>query len=174
MRGEDYRKARDAAADAGTLAHWLIECHLRGDTPDLDGFAPDTVAAAENAYLKWLGWWDTGGYRVLESEVQLVHETERYGGTLDIVAMRPGGGAVLIDLKTGKGIYPEMWRQVAAYGELYEESCPAMSIDVFIICRIGRTAEDGDFEVQERQDLSRQLATFRAALALYQAVKSER
>lgn len=184
MAGEDFRKARDKAASIGTLAHWMVECHLRGLEPDTSEFPATDIGKAENAALKFMGWWEGAGYRLLASELQLVHEVERYGGTLDILAVRKDGAVVLVDIKTSRAIYGDYWRQVAAYGELYDfgrpfderlyidgRSAPALS--EYAIVRIGKEADYGDFEVQSRTDLAAHLATFRAALALYRAMKEE-
>ncbi len=169
MNGEDYRKVRDSAASAGTLAHWLIECHIKGLTPDLSEFAPATVSAAENAYLKWLDWWQGGGFEFAASESQLVHP-DGYGGTLDILASRKCE-TCLIDLKTSKAIYSEHWYQVAAYGALAEANGVG-PVKHYIICRIGKKCDDGDWSVEERSDVSSELAVFKAALGLYTAIKA--
>jgi hypothetical protein len=170
--GIDYTKARDGAADVGTVAHRLIECHLKGEVLDTSEVAPADLALAESAFIKFLDWWDKGGYELVCCEVQLVHEIQRYGGTLDIVARRPDGALCLVDIKTSKAIYPEMWRQVAAYGALYE-FCRGAKPDAYAICRIGRSDKDADWEVQERGDVGRQYAAFMAILRAYQAIKAE-
>lgn len=167
MAGEDYRKARDKAADVGTLAHWMIECHLRGLQPDLAQFTPDDVDRAENAVLKLMSWWESSGLTLIAAEQQLVSERWGYGGTLDIVARR-GRETVLVDLKTSKDIYPEYWRQVAAYGELM-----MLRPSAYIICRIGKEADAADFEIAEKRDVSGHLAVFMACLATYNAIKQE-
>lgn len=167
MAGEDYRKTRDAAADVGTIAHWLIECHLRGVEPDTSGFSPADLDKAENAAIKFIAWWDAGRYELVAAEQQLVSERHRYGGTLDIVARR-GGETVLVDIKTSKAIYPEYWRQVAAYGRLLDEPPAA-----YVICRIGKEASDGDFEVAERREVGGHWRVFLACLDAYNAIKQE-
>jgi hypothetical protein len=46
MEGQDYRKVRDKAADIGTVAHFMIECHfLHNHEPDLSEFSPPTLSA---------------------------------------------------------------------------------------------------------------------------------
>ena len=115
-----------------------------------------------------MSWWDVAGYKFLASEVQLVHEEKRYGGTLDIMAATPTE-TVLIDLKTSKGIYPDQFWQVAAYGELYRLSTGRVP-SKYIICRIGKVESEGDFEVQERMDLYHELEIFYAALELYKKI----
>lgn len=169
--GIDYRKTSGQAADIGSIAHWLVECHLKGQTPDTSEFAPADLAKAENAYIKFLSWWDKSGLRYVASEMQLVSELERYGGTLDIMAEGRDGEKVLVDLKTSKAIYtPEMTMQLAAYANLYHE-VHGEQVKRYIICRIGKENE-GDFEVREWTDLNAELDGFRAALALHKIMQT--
>ena len=172
--GIDFRKSRDQAADIGTIAHWLVECHLLGKDPDTSTFAPDDLSKAENSVIKFMSWWDTSKFELIASEKQLVADIEPFfGGTLDILAKDDAGKICLIDLKSGKGIYPEMWYQLSAYAKLYEcnRGSSGEHLSRYIICRIGKEASEGDFEVQERQDLGREWNVFEKCLALYQALK---
>lgn len=168
--GIDYRKSRDNAADIGTIAHFLIECHLKGVEPDKADFAPADLDKAENAVIKFLSWWDSMGFEFIASEVQLVSEKYRYGGTLDILA-RLKGEVILIDLKTSKAIYDEYWQQLAAYQVLAVFVRCDMVKRVFI-CRIGKGENEGDFEAQERADLGKYWDVFTACLELYRAKKA--
>jgi len=46
MQNIDYRKVRDDAADAGTLAHAMVEATIRStDFPKQDGYPPDISGA---------------------------------------------------------------------------------------------------------------------------------
>ena len=56
MKGEDYRKVRDTAADIGTLAQFLILCHLKGEKPDLSEYSPADVDKAETCLIKYWDW----------------------------------------------------------------------------------------------------------------------
>jgi len=170
--GIDYRKTRDQAADIGSLAHWMCECHLKGVEPDMSEFSPADTSKAENAFLKFLDWWQKGKYTLTASEIQLVSEIYRYGGTLDIVARDTDDRLCLCDIKTSKAVYEEMWYQVAAYQRLWDEHHPYDMISSVSIVRIGKQAEDGDFEVQTRKDLAKHFTVFKAALHLYQAMKN--
>jgi hypothetical protein len=173
MDGIDFRKSKDKAADIGTIAHFLIECHLKGVEPDTSEFAPADLSRAETAYIKWLSWWDAGKFTFIASEIQLVSEKHKYGGTLDIVAKDSAGITTLIDLKTGKGIYDEMWFQVnGAYRQLWDELHPDDEVERVIICRIGKE-EQGDFETQERIVAGRDFEIFIAALNLYRLLKNK-
>jgi hypothetical protein len=168
--GIDFRKSRDQAADIGTLAHWLCECYLKGVAPDTSEFSKADIDKAENAFVKFLSWWDSMGLTLVESECQLVSERYKFGGTLDIMAKDKAGKLFLCDIKTSKGIYPEMFYQLAAYATLWSENRSEPISGVYII-RIGKQAEDGDFEVQSRNDLARHWAVFLAALDLYNKIK---
>jgi hypothetical protein len=171
--GIDFRKSKDKAADIGTIAHFLIECHLKGQEADTSDFSPADVSKAENAVIKFMSWWDAGKFKVVASEAQLVSENYRYGGTLDIVAKDSQGITSLIDLKTGKGIYNEMWHQVnGAYRQLWDELHPDDEVERVIICRIGKE-EVGDFETQERIVAGRDFEIFKAALDLYRLIKDK-
>ncbi len=136
--GIDYRKARDKAADIGTIAHYLIECDLKGIEPELGDYNKNDIDKAENAFIAWLEW--RKAYELLPEavELQLVNEEYRYGGTIDCI-MRNGSKLWLLDFKTGKAIYDEMKYQVAAYYYLYPGA-----VDKVHILRLGK--EDGAFD----------------------------
>jgi hypothetical protein len=50
IEGRDYRETRDDAAHAGTVAHYLVECDIKGETPDLSKYDPGTVERAEQGF----------------------------------------------------------------------------------------------------------------------------
>ena len=167
--GLDYRKTKKQAADIGSIAHWLIECQLKGLVPDTSEFAPADLDKAENAVIKFMSWWDANKMKFVASEEQITSENYYYGGTLDIIAEDQHGNICLVDLKTSKGIYDEYWFQLAGYDGLYTEK--GGKIDRYIICRIGKDIDASDFEVQERTDLGAYWRVFQSALRLYYALK---
>jgi len=59
---------RDAAAEAGTIAHGLVECHINNDDPAamLDGVAPDIKEKAEQAFESYLLWARTTNLKIIE------------------------------------------------------------------------------------------------------------
>lgn len=185
LRNEDFRKARDQAADIGTLAHFLCECHLNGTEADLSEFSPSDRDKAENSFLKFLEWWDSQKMQKLActdqhgkqnvNEVELVSEKWKFGGTIDLPCRDRDGKKVLADFKTSKAIYPKsMFSQLAAYNQLYAETEEGKK-DPFvrwIIVRIGKK-EAGDFEVREvtKPQLDAHWKVFEACLALHKALK---
>lgn len=139
---------RDQAAGIGTLAHYLVECDIKGQTPDpayLAAFSPADVSKAENAYLAFLDWKKSTDTVLEWSEAILVNESYGYGGTIDCVGI-VGGAPALIDFKTSNGIYSDYTIQVAAYEELWNHCHREQQIEDVYILRLGK--DDGAFEVK--------------------------
>ena len=151
LQGIDSTKYRDEAGIIGTLAHYLIQCHIQKTEPDLSGYAPDQIDAAENAVISYYEWEGQRNVTPILCEVPLVSEVYRYGGTIDLYA-EIDGQHWLVDFKTGKALYPEMRYQVAAYEQLLiEHDYP---VDGVRILRIGRDENEGfdDAVLRNRDD----------------------
>lgn len=169
LQGIDVGKYVDEKADIGTCAHYLIECELKGLKPDLGDFSPNTVSEAENGYLKWLEWAKGKDIKLLGSELAVVSEKYRYGGTVDIYAL-VDNVHTLVDLKTsGSGIWPEMRHQVAAYAKALEET--GEKVDQVIIVRVGRSSSEG-FQTEIVGNIEKHFELFLHALAIYQLQKA--
>jgi hypothetical protein len=175
--GKDYRKERDKAADIGTVAHFLIECFLNNQVADLSDYGQEDIDKALMCYNKFVDWWDGQRLRKVYTEIQLVHEEVRYGGTIDMIAERDNGEFVLIDFKTSKKISDSYWRQCAGYAQLFNFNNPQMvskpynEIKSHAIVRIGKE-EEGDFEVIWREDLSKEWFVFQKQVDLYWAMQA--
>jgi hypothetical protein len=112
---------RDTAADAGTLAHDLVERTLTGQPwaveVDADTEAPIACARRVVAALE--------PYEVVASELAMtcddVAGVRGFGGTADFFLREKATGRLLIgDLKTGKRAYPDsVIPQLAAYAYLW-------------------------------------------------------
>lgn len=139
-QGVDYRKYRDKTATIGTLAHYLIECELSGEVPDLEPFSPEEIDKAENCLLKWYQWRDNNDLQPLLVEKALTSKIYKYGGTIDCYGFL-NDNLALVDIKTSKAIYPEMVTQLAAYASLLTEN--GYTVDAVRIIRIGRTEDEG-------------------------------
>lgn len=180
VEGIDFRKEKDQAADIGTIAHAMAECYINGWELDTSNLSPEDVSLAENAFIKFVTWWDDEGFVLVQSELPLVSETLQVGGTLDILAKDRKGRLVLIDLKTSKYVYAEYKLQTAAYAFIYEEHFgPKRTLDSYngleigveggepiskiIIARIGKK-EVGDFEHRTITDRDESLAAFMATI----------
>lgn len=172
LQGIDIKKYVDVLANIGTLAHYLVECEWKGEEPDLSTYAPEDIDKAENALLSFWAWRDQHEVEPLLVEAALVSETYRYGGTCDCYAI-VDGETTLIDLKTGKGIYPEMIHQLAAYTQLLEEN--GYEVDNVRILRIGRDENEGfEDRVVDMVSLEPHWRIFELCLEIYDLQKKTR
>lgn len=162
MKGEDYRKVRDNAANIGTIAHYLIECHLTGETADLTDYSPANVEKAENAVIAYFDFEKAHGLKNIFSEKQLVSEKYLYGGTIDCYAELDGKPS-LLDFKTSKGVFPEMKVQVASYANLLvEHGYPVESVHILQINK-----ETGEFVHHRMGDLTEEWELFKILAQAY-------
>jgi hypothetical protein len=131
MQGLDYRVVRDSAADAGTLCHTMVDAWIHGDSTTealLDGEADIEVRnKALIAFGAFREWADQTQLVVTHTEMPLVSETYRFGGTFDAILVK--GKRSMGDWKSSNAVYPEYLAQVAAYGLLWEENFPDEPID---------------------------------------------
>jgi hypothetical protein len=175
--GKNYRDVSKEACDIGTLAHFYIECFLNRQLADLSDYTQEERDKALICYNKFVDWWDEQGLVSVATEIQLVNEEYRYGGTIDLIAERNNGDFVLLDFKTSKKISDSYWRQAAGYAQLWNSNkhegirSPHHHIKDHAIVRIGKE-EEGDFEVVWREDLSKEWEVFQRQVDLYWALKN--
>jgi predicted RecB family nuclease len=162
--GIDYLKARDSAADAGTLAHSMILAHLKREELDTSEYSKDTIDQAENSFLSYLNWEKQHTLDPMIVEQPLVHQALKYGGTPDFYG-KVDETLSLVDFKTGKGLYPEYEYQLAAYAYMLPEMP-----QIFRILRIGRDAND-DYEEKTFTQIDKQWEIFNHCLEIYNLQK---
>ena len=144
IEGRDYRDTRDKAADAGTLAHEMVEDWLTtGREPrPIDGDS-DVEEKALGAFCAFLSWWNQSKIQVIDQEMQMVSEEHRFGGTPDAIG-EFDGELCLLDWKSSNRIYQDYLIQLAAYKALWEENNPDKPLTGgFHLCRFAK--EHGDF-----------------------------
>lgn len=161
MQGKDYRAERDKAADAGTLAHALVEAHIGGDTAPPEATTNPKAVAAFQAYLSWEA---ATKLEIVDQEMSLVSEAYRYGGTPDAIGYLDGK-LCLLDWKTSNSVYPDYLIQLAAYKQLVEENDIATIDGGFHLLRFAK--EEGDFAHHFFPDLSLAWAAFVKMRGLY-------
>lgn len=165
LEGKSHREVAEKAADAGTLAHAMVEAELKGRPAPITADIPqDVVEKAETAYLAWLEWARGMEFKLLQSEVSLVSELHQFGGTIDIAAIQ--NVPCILDIKTSNGIYPEHKIQIAAYGRLYSENYPTEKIGAYYILRLDKTS--GGFGYQYWPELNDAWEAFTCLLRLHQ------
>jgi len=169
LAGQDPDKIASQAASIGSLTHYLVECHIKGENPVFDDYTKTQIDKAENGFLAYLDWESKQELEHLFTEKSLVSEKLGCGGTVDLISIGKRG-YVLIDFKTSKGIYPDHKIQVAAYKNIYEEATGGKVGDVFIL-QLGK--EDGSFTYHKlsRQEIQTGWKVFKHCLALYKLQK---
>lgn len=134
---------RDEAADAGTLAHALVEAHINGQPlPTI----PDTEIGkkARQGFENYIRWAQDNKIQVIKQEEELVSEEFAFGGCPDAIGIDSRGNRALLDWKTSNGVYQDYIIQLAAYRHLWEANHPDQIITGgFHLCRFSK--EHADF-----------------------------
>ena len=103
-------RARDKAADLGTAIHEATEAYVLGKPmPPWTPLVKPRMVQFERFLIDYGPEYQEGMV-----EAPVFNRTERYAGTLDAIALI-GGRRLVLDEKSGKGVYPDVGLQLAAY-----------------------------------------------------------
>jgi hypothetical protein len=170
IEGKDYRDVKQAAADAGTCAHEMVECFIRGREFPAWGYSPEVLAPAEVAFGAFKRWAEQSNLKPEKTELALISRRFRFGGTLDAVTL--AGCLHLLDWKTSNSVYSDYLLQLAAYGHLWNENFPDLPVRGYELVRFSKV--EGDFGHYSFTSLNRELAEFlllRKAYELDQVIR---
>jgi genome maintenance exonuclease 1 len=169
LEGKDYRTVRDDAADAGTLTHALIEADIRGAAaPSLAAYPDDVVGGAVQAFEAYRAWRASTGAIPARTEVSLVSERHRFGGTYDALLL--GEERVIADWKTSKRIYPEHVIQLGGYALLHDEHFPGEPLAGGLVLRFARDGSGFETHRVTKGELFIARGAFLELLAAYKSV----
>ena len=168
LEGIDSSKYTDEAAAIGTLAHAMIEADLQGANIDWTIYSQQQRDLAENALISFYEWKGRHKIEPIFCEKQLVSDTMLFGGTVDCYCILDGV-PTLLDFKTSKSIYDEMFCQLAAYAELLREN--GYEVQQVRILRVGRD-ETEEFVERSVPDTSKYFKIFKNLLEIYYLKKS--
>lgn len=163
--GLDWTKVRDEAASIGTLAHAMIFSRLKNEDMDMSEYSQSDIARANDCLGKYIKWEEE--HPKIEDimlETPMVSQRYSYGGTIDRLCVI-NGVFTIIDYKTGKAIYDDMWLQMAAYMQLAKEH--GYPVKAARILRIGRDEAEG-FEEQVKTDLKNEWQVFKRLREIYE------
>jgi hypothetical protein len=129
----------DSAKARGSTVHSIVEAYRHSKTY-IEG-VPEPYRGYAQAFYRWT---EDNHVEILEHERTVVSRKHAYAGTLDLLCTLNGTGKpVLIDVKTGKDIYPEAFLQLSAYRQaLKEEGTEVSAIGVLLL------QEDGAYKYQ--------------------------
>ena len=147
-----HQKELAKAADIGSQVHALIEWNLRRELGQIVGPEPTVQDKAAWAFMSYEDWRKATKLVPVAIE-QVVWSTQhRYAGTMDLFAdvlIEPYGSChVVLDWKTGKGIYPEALLQNAAYVQALIEMGHATTLVHGAVVRLPKVETDPEFEVR--------------------------
>ncbi len=168
--GLDYRSTRDQAASAGDVGHFMVECRLKGNIPDLSDFDEPTLDFGTVIFDKFMADWYASKLEYVASELQLTSTVFKYGGTLDVVGRDPQGRLCLVDLKSCKYIYESHLLQLSGYENLWNENNEEQ-LQRRAIFRDGKEKK-GDTELLWLDHLADYFNVFLRQLDLYNAKRA--
>ena len=129
----------------GTEVHSMLQDWLQSKIDGTEVFLSGDHIEQARRIVTWL---DQHECEIVDVEVNVFHPTMLYGGQVDCVARR-GNRLMVLDWKSGKGIYKDYAAQVAAYAMAYQ----CMTGEVVNEGWVLRRGVDGSFEAQKIADL---------------------
>lgn len=161
-----YEK-RDEAADVGSLIHAMVEADIHAEP--LPAIPEQHAAKCKSGFAAWRIWREDRALEIVATEVPLVSQRHRFGGTIDAIG-RDRRGLCLLDWKSSNGVYAEYALQLAAYRVLWEENHPDQPITGgFHLARFGK--EHGDMEHRYWPDLTEAQEEFLLLVRAYELDK---
>ena len=168
LEGIAVGKYVDEKASIGTLAHEMIHCMLKNEEADTSDYSQNQIDLALNSLKSFDNWYKGSDLKPVLLEEQLVSEELQYGGSIDCYGVIKDGTRVLVDFKTGKGIYNDMAYQLSAYANLLEEN--GYPVDLAMILNIPRVDAE-DFAIRRWTNLTLHFNIFKCMLDVYKKEK---
>ena len=163
-----YKTMQEQAMELGSAVHEAVEKYYAFEgIPTKD---PEVSRLAQEA----IGCINDKLHFVVDKSEQMVYHPVGYAGTLDIVGTAAPGmvkrwAKAILDLKTGKAIYPEAKMQVAAYAEAWEY-LHKEKVYFAIILRIDKeTGKASETYVMKRPEWKKQYKAFKQLVKFCQA-----
>ena len=161
---------RDEAADAGILAHLMVECYIDGTEGPGGLYSKDILKKARQGFQNYINWQENNKLIVVKQEMELVSEIYKFGGCPDAIAYDSKNRVCLLDWKTSNGVYPDYLIQLAAYNQLWNENHPKEKITGgFHLCRFSK--EHADFTHHYWSELDEAWEQFLLFLKAYEIDK---
>jgi len=108
-------KTSGKARERGKTIHSVVEAYKSSKT------VIETIPEEFKGYVKaFYGWIEGEKIKIEEREKTVVSKKHNYAGTLDLLVLKDKSRWI-IDVKTGKDIYPEAFLQLSAYKHALEE-----------------------------------------------------
>ena len=171
--GIDPREELKTAGRIGTLAHIMIEQFIKGGSVILDGYSPKEISHAKEAYYNFLNFKEDYNPEILETELKMVSEKYKFGGTCDAVAnVKIGKNTklMMLDWKSSNSLHEEHKIQIAAYAKMYEE-VTGKRIQGAMIVRVDKEKKEYEVSTLKIKDLNYYWRIFKLILKLQELKK---
>lgn len=157
-------KISKEAADRGKKAHGLVEQFLKGET---------IVFCGEDTELRpifkaWFDWWRESKYKAIHSEIKVISQKYKYGGTFDCLISENDKIFYLVDWKFSNNDDKFRWLQLAGYAQAYYEQ-EKIKVKRGMIVRIDKKAK---IHVKQVKNLWIYIPLFIACRKLYDFINS--
>lgn len=156
--GREFGDGGTPALEVGSLVHRKVEAWIH-DEPQ--PHVPDKLALqVQSSFGAFKRWWEANQFEVVVTELPIVSEQWRFGGTPDAILRDSTGALCLGDWKSSKALYYDYLCQIAAYGLLWNERAPddAQLTGGFHLVRFSK--ENGDMEHRHFPELDDGLELF--------------
>lgn len=160
-----HTRKKEDAGKKGTDIHETIESIIKTAIKSNKGII-GISNHKEPQVQNFLEWAKENKVKFLDSELRLYSKEYWIGGICDIVC-EIDKKVWLADIKTGSGIYPEHFLQMAAYQLMIEERELYKDIQGHIVVNLKK---DGSMEVKNNCELSSHREGFLSALRLYRCL----
>jgi hypothetical protein len=152
---------KKSAGEMGSFVHNFLDHYFKGENPPIP--VNKELRESVNKFMQLV---EKHSIKVLSSEQVCFSNKYKYVGTLDAI-VKMDGKLYILDIKTGKNIYPEFFIQTSAYRYARSEEFPDEKYVGQIILRVGL---DGEIEVVVVEDddwYMEMMRGFAAARRLY-------
>ena len=166
--GIDPREELKTAGRTGTLAHIMIEKFIKGGSVILDSYAAKEISHAKQAFYNFLNFKEDYNPEILETELKMVSEQYKFGGTCDAVAnVKIGKNTklMMLDWKSSNHVHEEHKIQIAAYAKMYEEET-GKRIQGAMIVRVDKEKKEYEVHTLKIKDLNYYWRIFKLILKL--------
>lgn len=163
-----HKIMQEQAMELGSAVHEAVENHFMFK----EIVANQEVVGLAAGAVKFIT--ESLGFVVDATEQEVWHAKDGYAGTLDLIGRAKIPGTMtyhpsILDLKTGKAIYPEARMQVAAYAEAWEKKNGG-KIKYAMIVRIDKeTGKTAEALVMNRPVWKKEYRAFRQLVKFCQA-----
>jgi hypothetical protein len=145
-----FQRGKDGNADlydetaltVGSLVHKVIESEINDLPSPL--IPAEHAAQVDSAVSAWHEWFLSTSLTIVATEIPLVSEKHRFGGTLDTIVRNRKGELAMGDWKSSKAIYSDYLLQLAAYRILWNENREEQITGGYHLVRFSK--DHGDME----------------------------